>query len=311
MCKQITSKVTLILLVVGVMSNSFKSQASPIIEMSKVSVSTLQTNNTQNKLPVSKDAEDIVVEEPVMFNFSSNTTCNVSSTLKKYAGESMGISVGNNPIWRASFKVGSSTADIVLSYDVQSDRLSFDKSLSSGVTYTVDPNGTFIDFYINGNAFFSITDMKTCDNDMCATINFSMNNTVFRRYECTSNGGSNALVGRNNVTSQHTNTKYQPIGEATDIMGGNLKRSLIQTHQASPNPFTNNATITYNLTADAEVRVTIYNSVGQQISVLVNQSQTKGVNTIDWEAAATLRGGLYFYEIIANNERMVGKLTKQ
>jgi Secretion system C-terminal sorting domain len=307
MCKM--SKVTLILLIAGVMSNSFSSQASSVIETSKKIGCAYQTNKTINA-PASKDAEEIVIDDLVMIHFSSNTAFSLSSMQKKQAGESMNISVGNTAPWRAKFKVGSEITDIALSYDVQNDRLSFDKSVSNNVTYKVDPNGTFIDFFINGHPFFSLADMKTCDKNMCGTINFSMDNTIMSLYDYAPNGESAALVAKTNTKTQHTNA-YQLIGEADNIKGESSKKALISTHLASPNPFTNNTTIKYNLTNDAQVRVTIYNSLGQQVSVLVNQFQTKGVNTIDWKMTETLRGGIYFYEILANNESMVGKLIKQ
>jgi Secretion system C-terminal sorting domain len=313
MCQQITSKVTVILLVLGVMSNTFKSQASPIRETANVSTKSSQANKHNFLSSASIDAEDIVVDEPILFNFSSNTTCNVSSVLKKRAGESMDIVVGNNPIWRATFKAGGQSADIALSYDYQTDHLVFNKSLSSNVTYTVDPNGTFMNFYLNGNPFFSIVDMKTCDKSMCATINFSLS-TVLTRYECSPSGnsGSNALTAKTGPSTQHTNANQQvsQTDNAVHAKEG-LNKTIFATLAASPNPFTNNVTIRYNLVTDAHVNVTVYNGIGQVVDVLVNQHQTKGVNAIDWQAASNMKSGLYFYEITANNERMVGKLIKQ
>jgi hypothetical protein len=310
MCKQITSKVTLILLVLGVMSNSFKSQASPVFEVSKASAKPNQTNKHNLFSPTSKDAEDIVVDEVIYFN-SSSTSCTVSSILKKYAGESMPISVGSST-WRAKFAVGGQFAEIALSYNVQSDHLSFSKTLSSNITYSVDPNGEFIHFYLNGSPFFSIADMKTCNAEMCGSLEFYMDNTVVSLYTCNSGGGSNSFVAKNGSTTQATHT-YQQLDVTTgvDIAKKGLTKTLITTQAASPNPFTNNVTIRYNLMTDAHVNVTVYNSVGQVVDVLVNQNQAKGINSIDWEKAGEMKAGLYFYEIKANNERMVGKLIKQ
>jgi hypothetical protein len=310
MFKQITSKVTVILLVLGVMSNTFTSSASPLVEASKVSAKSNQTNKHNLSLPASKDAEDIVVDDLVMFNFSSNATCSVTSIAKKQAGESVAITVGNPAPWRAKIQVGSTFAEIALSYDVQTDHLTFNKSFSGNVTYTIDPNGEFIRFYINGSPFFSFENMKTCGGEMCASLNFSMNRTVLSLYACSSGGGSSALVARTNGQLQQSNAQ-KSVDDATAVTGQTPKAAFVSTHQSAPNPFTDNATIRYNLTVDAHVRLTIYNSLGQQISVLVNQSQTKGNNTVDWSTTADIKSGLYFYEILANNERMVGKLVKQ
>jgi hypothetical protein len=309
MCKQLTSKVTFLLLVVGVMSHSFSVRAASEFSATTESANVRQTNKHIKFLPVSQNAEDIVVDDIVMFNFSSNTSCSVASTAKKNAGETMNISVGNTSPWRAKFKAGSYSADIVMTYNVQTDRLTFEKSLTGNVTYTIDPNGEFIRFYANGNPFFSFENMKTCDKDMCATLNFAVNNTTLTQYACASGGGGSAsFVARKDGQMQQSNTQGR-VDETTDVAVTTVKKNLVSTHQASPNPFTNVATIQYNLTADAHVNLTIYNSLGQQVNVLINQFQSKGVNTVEW--ATTLDAGLYFYEIRANNERMVGKLVKQ
>jgi hypothetical protein len=311
MCKQITSKVTLILLVLGVMSNPFKSYASPVFETAKASVRPNPTNKLTFATPASTDAGDVVIDDLVIFNFSSTTSCTVSSTLKKYAGESMPINVGSNT-WRAKFTAGGQSTDIALSYNVQTDHLTFNKVLGSNVTYTVDPNGEFIRFFINGNPFFSIEDMKTCDQEMCGRLNFSTNYTVLRLYSCNSSGGgSNALVAKVGSTTQHTDASKQDDAESARVDHQDSKKSTVATHAVAPNPFTNKATISYNLVTDAQVNVTIYNSIGQKVDVLVNQRQAKGLNSVEWQATDSLKGGLYFYEITANNERMVGKLIKQ
>jgi Secretion system C-terminal sorting domain len=306
MFKQLTSKVTFLLLMVGVVSQAFTVQAAPSFSNAKESVNAHQTNKHIKYSASLEDAEDLVVDEVIML--LSNTSCSIASSSKKYAGETTDISVGNTSPWRAKFQVGSYSADIAMSYDAQTDLLSFEKSFGGSVTYTVDPNGEFIRFYIGGSPFFSFENMKTCGGEMCATLNFSMNNTVMSLYNCGSNGGSTALIARNGTQMQQANAQER-LGESTDIVAKTAKKVLVSTHQASPNPFTNTATIQYNLTADALVRLTIYNSLGQQVHVLTNQFQTKGVNTVEW--STTLDAGLYFYEIRANNERMVGKLVKQ
>jgi Secretion system C-terminal sorting domain len=304
MLKQSTSVVTLIFLMMGIMSNAFESNATPVSATSKKLANAIQTNKTHNELPSSHFSEDIVVDELIMIRLTSNANYRLGSTQKKQAKESLKISVGNTVQWRAAFRVGGQKADIALSYDVQTDRLSFDKVLGSDITYKVDPNGTFIDFYVNNEPFFSIADMKTCDNNMCATINFSMNNTVLSLYDAIANNEASASTAQGD-------TENQPTGGIVNMALKNTNKALISAHQASPSPFANNATIKYNLANDATVRVAIYNSLGQQISVLASQSQAKGVNTIEWQTTTTQKAGIYFYEITANNERMVGKLIKE
>ena len=50
-----------------------------------------------------------------------------------------------------------------------------------------------------------------------------------------------------------------------------------------PNPFTGYTTLSYNLKESSDVKVTIYNVVGKEIAVLVNDRQQPGNHTVRWE----------------------------
>jgi Concanavalin A-like lectin/glucanases superfamily/FG-GAP repeat/Secretion system C-terminal sorting domain/Bacterial Ig-like domain len=76
-------------------------------------------------------------------------------------------------------------------------------------------------------------------------------------------------------------------------------------YQNYPNPFNPSTTIRYELPTRVDVKVTIFNLLGQQVAVLVNKAQNAGRYKIDFDAAsAGLSSGLYFYRIKA------GKFTK-
>ena len=50
-----------------------------------------------------------------------------------------------------------------------------------------------------------------------------------------------------------------------------------------PNPFNPYTTIRYSLAAPTEVRLSIYNSLGQRIKTLVQAHQPVGVQTVAWD----------------------------
>ncbi|MCK5146886.1 T9SS type A sorting domain-containing protein, partial [bacterium] len=66
--------------------------------------------------------------------------------------------------------------------------------------------------------------------------------------------------------------------------------------QNFPNPFNNNTTITYQLPKTAMVNISIYNTSGQLLRTLINESQTEGFHKVQWEADLFV-SGLYFYRI--------------
>jgi len=66
-----------------------------------------------------------------------------------------------------------------------------------------------------------------------------------------------------------------------------------------PNPFNPSTTIRYAIPANSNVRLTIFNTLGQRITELVNQQQNAGWYSVEWKA--NVSSGLYFYRIEATN----------
>ena len=64
-----------------------------------------------------------------------------------------------------------------------------------------------------------------------------------------------------------------------------------------PNPFNPETTLPYVLSVDSPVRLTIYNTTGQQVRQLVNQKQAAGIYQILWdgrdEADQPVGNGMY------------------
>lgn len=71
------------------------------------------------------------------------------------------------------------------------------------------------------------------------------------------------------------------------------KFSLSQNY---PNPFNPNTKISYMIPADGFVSLKIYNSIGQVVSVLVNEIKVSGAYEIDFNAK-DLSSGIYYYRI--------------
>lgn len=79
---------------------------------------------------------------------------------------------------------------------------------------------------------------------------------------------------------------------------GTLTPSEFQLFQNYPNPFNPSTQITYSLRKDTQVRVSVYNLVGQEISRLVDQFQQAGRYDISFRANG-LSSGVYIYKIQA------------
>lgn len=74
----------------------------------------------------------------------------------------------------------------------------------------------------------------------------------------------------------------------------------IALHQNYPNPFNPSTTIRYSIPEAGEVRLTVYNVVGQEVAVLLNRIQNQGIHTIQFDAGH-LASGLYLYRLETKN----------
>ena len=77
--------------------------------------------------------------------------------------------------------------------------------------------------------------------------------------------------------------------------------------QNYPNPFNPITTITYSLPAATDVTLKLYNTLGQEVAVLVNEYKPAGEYTIDFDAQ-DLATGVYVYSLQAGARSQVKKL---
>ncbi|MFY0696314.1 MAG: T9SS type A sorting domain-containing protein [Balneola sp.] len=68
--------------------------------------------------------------------------------------------------------------------------------------------------------------------------------------------------------------------------------------QNYPNPFNPSTKISFELPASSFTKLTVYNTLGQQVSVLVNEVKQAGSHDVTFDAGA-LNSGMYFYRIEA------------
>ena len=70
--------------------------------------------------------------------------------------------------------------------------------------------------------------------------------------------------------------------------------------QNYPNPFNPTTTIGYVLQEKSNTKLTVFNSLGEEVAVLVNEEQDKGYHKIEFDGSK-LSSGVYLFKIVANS----------
>jgi hypothetical protein len=85
--------------------------------------------------------------------------------------------------------------------------------------------------------------------------------------------------------------KYDPNGNTLWVIEGEQSQNY-------PNPFSSSTTIKYELPKSSEVRLSVYDLLGREVSVLVNERRNAGVYEVRFDASG-LSSGVYFYRLQA------------
>lgn len=71
-------------------------------------------------------------------------------------------------------------------------------------------------------------------------------------------------------------------------------------YQNYPNPFNSTSVIKYSIPKSSQVTLKIFNTLGEEIAILVNEEKPVGTYELNWKAA-NLPSGVYFYQLRAGD----------
>lgn len=94
--------------------------------------------------------------------------------------------------------------------------------------------------------------------------------------------------------------RYTPLLAKPDLTADVALPSSVSLGQNYPNPFNPSTTIRYGLPERSMVRLTVFNTLGQQVATLVHEEQVAGYHEVQFDASG-LASGAYLYRLQAGS----------
>jgi len=113
-------------------------------------------------------------------------------------------------------------------------------------------------------------------------------------------GAVNSSEDSISISFSGNDTIYANFGSATSIDDPQIA-STFNLYNNYPNPFNPTTTITYEISKESKVILSIYNNVGDLIETLVDNYQQSGHYSVIFNAS-NHSSGVYFYKIKVNNQ---------
>ena len=89
---------------------------------------------------------------------------------------------------------------------------------------------------------------------------------------------------------------------------GNIINNTSILHNCFPNPFNQLTVISYHLPENSFVNIKVFDMLGNNIKTLINSTEEKGSNRIEFDASG-FEAGIYYYRINANGRIAIGKMV--
>jgi V8-like Glu-specific endopeptidase len=107
-------------------------------------------------------------------------------------------------------------------------------------------------------------------------------------------------VGTGNFSYRLKQIDYDGSFKYSDIIDVEVAvPSTFSLEQNYPNPFNPSTTIRFSIPIETEVRLNVYNTLGQEVAEILNTRLKEGYHEVDFEAGA-LTSGIYFYRLEAD-----------
>ncbi len=301
-----------------------KSDFNPIVSLSGSSLSASGEESRTAVFDDSKSTTAIPIEVH-QETIHSNISGEEGLLIVKYRLENSSIQTISNLYFGALH-------DFDLS---QSDKLQFDNSLS--LVYQTDDNGIYVGVvalknidsfrmfensngkigFTNNELFITLTEQQNnIDNSVVGDMMFFTSSALFSLAPNQSFEIAYAYVCGNSINELYDNAvlAQQKFDITTGIDDNNVNLpKQFELLQNYPNPFNPTTTIQFNLASSSDIKLEIYNVLGQKVKTLVNRNLPAGSHEYQWDATdnanSSVASGIYFYKLSSDTQFETQKMT--
>jgi len=208
---------------------------------------------------------------------------------------------------------GDGTDDINDYYGDAPDMGAFEFIVAvTNLEYTISNNSVILAWDIVEDATYYRVERSTdSEFETDVELNYSQSNTFTDDeldYNVTYYYRVAAYLGYWSDYSEVISVTIESVGLADDTQ----IPGTYNLHQNHPNPFNPTTTLRYDLPDDGMVNITIYDMMGRVVRNLVNDHQSAGYKTIQWNGTngfgEPVAAGVYLYQIHAGNFQKTKKM---
>jgi hypothetical protein len=175
----------------------------------------------------------------------------------------------------------------------------------------------YIMYSFDAGESWSIPEKFTPDSPLMdwRYVSISPTNSITEDYDCIIQMVIQADTVPGSLVNMPVNPPLGPSAEIVCIRGSfftgvddNMnKPDRFYLFQNYPNPFNPNTTISFNISKEEEIKLVVYDLVGREIKILVDDKLSAGQYRIEFNAAE-LSSGVYFYKLTAGSFTETKKL---
>jgi len=161
--------------------------------------------------------------------------------------------------------------------------------------------------YTGANLLIEICFNNSSNASSSTVLSTPVGQQIFHQHSDLPNGGGCTDLTTGAVQVNLPNICFQTNMIGTKNINNNIpdKFSLSQNY---PNPFNPKTIINYQLPMSNYVKLTIFDALGREVAVIVNEKQNAGSYNVEWDGT-NYSSGLYFYKLECNEFTDVKKLV--